>query len=253
MTTISIVPDTQVRPGDNLDYLDHIGSYLADKKPDVIIHLGDHWDMPSLSSYDKGKKAFEGRRYRNDVEYGNIAMRVLLQPIRDEQDRLKKNKEKQWKPQMHFLIGNHEQRIERAVNDNAQLEGVMGYKDLDLRSWNVHDFLKVVTVEGIAFSHYFVTGVAGRPAGSASAQLNKKHMSCVAGHQQGLQIATAHRADGKRITSVIAGSAYPAEHDYLGPQGNQHWRGILSLFNCNDGEFDLVPVPLTYLEQKYAG
>ena len=43
-----IIPDTQVKSGGKVDHLRWAGHYAADKKPDVIVHLGDHWDMPSL-------------------------------------------------------------------------------------------------------------------------------------------------------------------------------------------------------------
>jgi hypothetical protein len=91
----------------------------------------------------------------------------------------------------------------------------------------------------------------GRPCASAQAQLTKKHMSCIAGHQQGLQIATSYRADGTRLTSIIAGSCYEHDEDYLGPQGNNHWRGIVVLHDVHDGAFDLMPVSLNYLKSKY--
>lgn len=91
----------------------------------------------------------------------------------------------------------------------------------------------------------------GRPCASAVVQLTKKHMSCIAGHQQGLQIHTGHRADGKRLTSIISGSCYEHDEDYLGPQGNKHWRGILVLHEVADGEFDLMPVSLRYLKDNY--
>jgi hypothetical protein len=186
---IVVVPDTQIQPETDTNFLEAIGNYIVEKSPDVIIHMGDHWDMPSLSSYDVGKKQFEGRRYIKDIEAGNTAMDVLTNPIKQEMNRLRNNKKKVWQPEMYFLTGNHEQRIQRAVNADAKLEGVIGYKDLNLSDWKVYDFLEVLVVEDIAFSHYFVTGVAGRPASSAAAQLNKKHMSCVAGHKQGLDFA----------------------------------------------------------------
>ena len=77
-------------------------------------------------------------------------------------------------------------------------------------------------------------------------------MSSVAGDQQGLQIATGGRADGARLTSIIAGSCYEHDEDYLGPQGNKHWRGILMLHDVHDGEFDLMPVSLQFLKKKYS-
>lgn len=248
---IAVIPDTQVKPGISSDYLTSIGEYLLEKRPDVIIHLGDHWDMPSLSSYDVGKRQFEGRRYRNDIEAGNEGMRNLLGPIESYNKRSVMNHKPRYRPRKIFLMGNHENRINRAVDGDPKLEGTIGTQDLNLADWEVYEFLDVALVGGIAFSHYFVTGVAGRPASTANAQLNKKHMSCIAGHQQGLQIATAHRADGVRLTSIIAGSCYEHDEDYLGAQGNKHWRGMLMLHEVNDGQFDLMPVSLDYLKKRF--
>lgn len=251
---ILVIPDTQVKPGCDTEYLTWIGKHIVHKKPDVVVHLGDHWDMPSLSSYDVGKKSFEGRRYLDDIKVGNDAMDKLLQPLIDFNTQQRRNGKRMYNPRKVFLYGNHEQRILRAVENDAKIEGVIGYKDLNLASWEQHQFLDVVVISNIAFSHYFTTGVLGRPSTSASSQLTKKHMSCVAGHQQGLQIHSSHRADGVRLTSVIAGSCYTHNEDYLGPQGNRHWRGILSLEEVNpDGEFDLIPLSLNYLERKYGG
>jgi len=61
-----------------------------------------------------------------------------------------------------------------------------------------------------------------------------------------------NRADGSSITSIIAGSCYEHSEDYLGPQGNKHWRGCLMLHGVNNGEFDVMPVSLDYLNTKYA-
>ena len=52
---ILVIPDTQVKPGVNTDHLEWAGHYAVKMKPDVIVHIGDHWDMPSLSSYDKNQ------------------------------------------------------------------------------------------------------------------------------------------------------------------------------------------------------
>jgi hypothetical protein len=76
-------------------------------------------------------------------------------------------------------------------------------------------------------------------------------MSSIAGHQQGKQIAYATRADGKTITSIIAGSCYEHDEDYMGPQGNKHWRGVIMLHEVNDGAFDEMFVSLKYLNDRY--
>jgi hypothetical protein len=253
MTRHFIIPDCQVKPGHDFSYLSHIGAYIVEKQPEVIVNLGDFADMESLSSYDIGKKAFEGRRYRRDIEAAHNAMTLLLSPIWEYNLRQKKNGKKQYHPRMVFTLGNHEERIIRAVNNDAKLEGVLAIEDLKYEhyGWEVHDFLDVVVIDGIAYSHYFVTGIAGRPASTASAQLSKKHMSCVAGHQPGRQVNTAHRADGKRLTSIIAGSCYTHFEDYQGPQWNNYWRGCLMLNEVEDGQFDEMPLSLDYLARRY--
>lgn len=248
-----ILPDCQVKPGYNYDYLERIGKYIVDHQPDVLINIGDFADMPSLSSYDVGKKAFEGRRYRADVEASHQAMARLLKPIEDYNARQRKNGKKQYKPEMHLTLGNHENRIDRVCASDPKFDGTISVNDLDYSSygWTVHPFLDVVVIDGIAYSHYFVSGPLCRAIGTAQLTLNKKHMSCVAGHQQGRQVAYGYRADGRRIASIIAGSCYEHDEDYMGPQGNKHWRGIVVLNEVSDGEFDEMFVSLSYLERKY--
>ena len=46
---IMVIPDTQVKPGVNTDHIAAAARYALKMRPDVICHIGDHWDMPSLS------------------------------------------------------------------------------------------------------------------------------------------------------------------------------------------------------------
>ena len=248
-----IIPDTQVKRGVDLSYLEWIGKYIVDKKPDVIVQIGDFADMPSLSSYDVGKKSFEGRRYKDDIEAAKEAMDILLEPMREYNARCRKDKKKQYRPRMVLTLGNHEQRIERAVEGDSKLDGTLGTDDLRYSEagWEVFDFLDTVSIDGVVYSHYLVSGVMGRPIGTASAMVNKTHQSCVVGHQQGRQVAYGIRADGSIITCIIAGSCYLHNEDYMGVQGNTHWRGIVVLHDVQDGQFDEMFVSLKYLRKKY--
>lgn len=209
--------------------------------------------MSSLSSYDVGKKSFEGRRYVNDINAAKEAMAALFEPIEEYNERQRKNGKRQYKPELVLTLGNHEARIDRAVDSDPKLDGVLSISDLEYEKygWKVYPFLEVVVLDGIAYSHYFTSGILGRPVTSAAACLAKKHMSCIQGHQQGLQIATSGRADGAQITSIIAGSCYEHNEDYLGPQGNKHWRGCLMLHDVRDGEFDIMPLSMKFLRNRY--
>src|SRR3990167_10005004 len=125
MTKHLVLPDCQVKPGGDFTYLKKIGTYIVEKKPDTIVCIGDFADMESLSTYDIGKRAFEGRRYKADIEASHAAMDALLEPMWTYNERAKRNKEKQYKPRMVLTTGNHENRINRAVNDDPKLDGVL--------------------------------------------------------------------------------------------------------------------------------
>jgi len=248
-----VIPDTQCKPGNSFDHLEWAGNYAVKTKPDVIVHLGDHWDMSSLSVYDIGKKSFEGRTYNHDVQAGNDAMDVFMKPIIEEQKRQKENKKKVWKPKKVFLIGNHEYRIDRAIESDRKLEGLVGYNDFNLKkhNWEVHNFLDVAIVNGIAYSHYFTSGVMGRPVSSPHLMLQKKHMSCIMGHVQDRGISYSKKADGSSITGLFAGIFYQHDEEYLNPQTNGSWSGIWMLNEVNNGSFDEMPVSINYLRKQY--
>lgn len=252
MTKHLVIPDCQVKDGDSLEYLARIGQYIVEKKPDVVVHLGDFVDMESLSSYDVGKKSFEGRRYTKDIEVARKAMQTLLSPLAEFNQNAKETKKKQYKPRLVFCLGNHEQRIQRAVENDPKLEGLISYADLPYQDWEVHDFLKPVFIDGIAYSHYFPTGVMGRPATTASAMVSKLHMSCIAGHQQGKQVAYGKRPDGSTITCIIAGSCYEHNEGYLDHQTNNHFRGLLMCHEVKNGTFDEMFISLDFLKKRYA-
>jgi hypothetical protein len=252
---IIVLPDMQIKPGADLSHIDHIAQYIVDKKPDYLVDLGDWADMQSLSSYDVGKKSFEGRRYKDDIDAGNEGLYRLNAPIQKEQERLRRNKEKAWKLDKDVTGGNHDyDRIERAIENDRKLEGLISPSDLEYAKYGykVHKFLEVAVIEGIAFAHYLCSGIMGRPITTARALLTKKHMSCIVGHQPGYDVATDHRADGRRITAIIAGSGYPEDMPYLNDQTNKHWRGILMLNEVEDGSYDEMKVSLKFLRERYS-
>jgi len=261
-----VIPDTQVKPGVNLRPMGWIGQYIVDEfrdRPNIkIIHLGDHADFPSLSSYDKpGSKQLEGRRYIEDVKAANAGWAALNKPLVDLNKTRKKTKHGQWWPERHITLGNHENRVTRAVDsDPVRLEGVLDLQHLDYErsGWRVHRFLDILWLDGVGYSHYAVTPMTGRPmGGQAQLQLQKLGHSMITGHQQTLDYAvryTRNENGGMRsIHRIIAGAAYAHHEEYLGPQGNDHWRGVLVLNEVRGGSFDPLFVSLDYLCRRYEG
>jgi len=232
-----IIPDAQAKPGNDFSFLSCIGRYAVKHKPDVIVCLGDFADMPSLSQYDVGKKSFEGRTYRADVEAAKEAMTKLMVPILKEQVRIEANRKKRWNPR----------------DLDRKLDGLISVSDLEYSSynWEVIPFLQPIIIDGVVYCHYITSGVMGRPITTARGLLTQRHQSVVVGHQQGRDVAYSKRADGKRLTSIICGSCYEHDENYLDAQSNNHWRGIIMLNEVSDGEFDEMFVSLKYLKKNY--
>ncbi len=244
-----VIPDTQVRPDVDIKHLEWIGNYVAEKHPDVVVQIGDFADMHSLSSYDKGKRAGEGARFTEDIRAAEQGMRLLLKPITREIRRSRGR----WNPRLVLTLGNHEDRITRAVDADPSLEGKLDLGDLPYGGWEVHPFLKPVTIDGIAYCHYFISGTYGRPVISARALVKKLHMSATMGHTQLCDVYMGDtRADGKQITGLFCGVAYTHDEPYLTPQGNYYRRQIVVKHEVRDGEYDLLFVGLDYLKRKYS-
>lgn len=240
--THCVIPDCQVKPGVPLEHLRWAGQYIAEKRPDVIVCIGDMADMPSLSSYDKGKRSAENKRYKYDIEAVHKGMELLMSPIVTTKD---------YNPRLVMTLGNHEHRIVRLSDDNPELHESLTLKDLGYEAWGweVYPFLKVVEIDGVEYSHYFTTGVMGRPANSAAVMLRERQKSCTMGHSQYYDLAT-HKKTQQR--AMMAGTFYQHDEDYLGPQGNDYRRHILFKHEVNAGRYDLMEVSLEYLRRRYA-
>lgn len=249
---VLIIGDTQVRPGLDLAYCSWIGKYILHKRPDIVVHIGDHWDLPSLSSYDKGKRGFEGRRLLADLKVGSDAMKLITGPTRSHNSKMRGQKKAQYNPEWIFTTGNHEQRLMRATEESPELDGVLGDHLFDTSGWLVAPFLEPVNREGINFVHYLANPFSGKPyGGSALNQLKHVGTSFVVGHKQLLDIAIKPTLGGKMQIGIINGSCYLHDEEYKGPQGNTHYRGLIMLHEVKDGFGLPMPVSLEYLGNRY--
>lgn len=250
------IPDTQAKPGVPTDHLGWIGRYILERRPDVVVHLGDHADMPSLSSYDVGKRDFEGRRYADDIEAANEAWAILNAPLEDYNARRRLFKERQYQPRRIITLGNHEDRIDRAANDDPKLTGLISTDDLDYQrsGWEVVPYLQPIEVDGVWFAHFWAAPMTGRPyGGTAQARLAKIGHSFVMGHQQTLDYAIRFLPNGQQQFGLVAGACYTHSESYKGPQGNAHWRGIIVMHQVENGAADPMFVSLDFLCRKYEG
>ncbi len=253
-----VIPDTQIRPGVCTNHLNALGNYIVNQRPDSIIMLGDFADMHSLGTYDVGRKAGEGARYEEDIRSAKSAMATLFEPINEYNEQRRRSKERMYRPGWDLLLGNHENRINRHVNSYPVLDGRLSTRDLgyEERGWDVHDFLEVVEIDGIAYSHYFPRNANGqimqtlRGAPNARTQVQREQQSATAGHLQGLSFHVQQLRE-RRHYGLIAGSFYMHEEDYLGPQGTAYWRGVVVKHEVENGNYDPMFVSMEYLLKNW--
>lgn len=252
-----VIPDVQVRPGDVVDHLDWIAQDIVRRKPDVIVCIGDFYDLPSLSKYSPaGGTEKEGARLLADIEAGNDALHRLTAPIHAESARLKRNKEKTWKPRMVFTEGNHEHRAARFASDDARFEGVVGTHLCNVEAFGFerYKFLEPVEIDGIHYAHFWQSAHSDRPiGGTIDNRLNKLGFSFVAGHEQGKRYSDRPLPNGKTLHGIVAGSCYLGREAYRGPQAVNEWRGTVVLNDVQDGDCDPMFLRLRYLCKRYAG
>src|SRR5690554_3626562 len=246
--TIFVIGDLQVKQGVPLDYIHHIGAYIAKKQPDIIVQIGDWFDNSALSSYDRGQLSAEGKRLSKDIAAGNEAIRIIDSYIQSVP---------KYQPRKVVTLGNHEDRIQRFVNENPALAGFLGNHlyHFEQYGWEVYDFLTPCIIEGIAFVHYVVAVNTGRPLGNALAgRLEKVGTSFVMGHQQTFAYhERALQLTGDMQMALVVGAAYEHDEPYKGVQGNHHFRGCVMLYEVQDGYAMHKKITLRHMKELYEG
>lgn len=254
---VLVVPDSHSSPDtDNRRFL-WLGRFILDRQPDIIINLGDHFDMNSLSSYDKGKKAFEGRRYKNDIDAGIDALQKTDLAWSEYNKQRKNIRKASLKPPRKIItLGNHEFRINRAIENSPELDGILSLENLRLKEfgYEVYPFKQPVCVEGIYICHYFPSGVLGQPISGVSiaASLIQKNMvSSIQGHAHTWDHAIRSRPDGSKVIGLCAG--WYGEEATFSDATDQLWVSCLTmLHDVHDGVFDLEQISIERIKRMYS-
>lgn len=246
-----VIPDTHAHYLFNNDRAEWLGKLIVDVKPDLIVHLGDSADLPSLASYDKGTRASVGRTYRADVDVHVGFLDRVFSPLQRRKQKL---------PHRVFLEGNHEHRIERALDLSPELEGTISFNDLQLDRY-FNEVVRydggtpgVYSADGIFYAHYFVSGLMGRPISGehhAASLIRSQLASSTQGHSHLCDYAVRTRADGKKIQGLIAGVYQDYDAPWAGKSNSLWWRGVVIKRNVEDGTYDPQFVSLESLREEY--
>ena len=252
---ILVVPDPHATPSSRNDRFIWLANYIVDKKPDVIMNIGDHFSMDSLCDYDKGQISAEGRRLTEDLEFGWNALKIINSTI----DNYNKNRKyKLYNPRKVLTFGNHEERITRVAKRNPELDGYLGYDTYRVADygWESYPYMDEVKINGVTFSHCFPSGGMGRPIGGVNAcrgTILAHHKSCVFGHSHFFNYSEDSRS-GRAIQSLMVGVFVEDSYrpSYAGA-ARKMWRpGIVMLRDVKDGNFDFEKISMSKLQEDYS-
>jgi hypothetical protein len=242
------IPDPQVKGGVPIEHLRWAAQYALDQKPDVIVTGQDWWDFPSLNLHERDYADFRTRDLMDDVLSGLHAWDLFMEILRSD---------KGYNPWIIFQLGNHDSRFYRQFRyDRKNERALPGPKWFIKRTPGVEmsELEEVVCIDGVYYSHYFTNPYTSRAlGGTALHKLNKLKFSYTQGHCQGKDIAEQYLAHGGVIRGVVAGSFYQHDEEYKGPQGNNHWRGLIYKHEVGDGCYDLMEVSMDFLRRRYGG
>lgn len=246
-----VVSDIHARPGQNLELAYLLGLVIKEVKPDIVINNGDMADMYSLNSYDRNSKVFQGASYGQDIQAHLAFQELMWEPIKRQKKKM---------PRRVVTIGNHDERINKALNLSPELDGAISIRDLDLESY-YDDVVPYagstpgqITIDGVMYAHYCVSGAKGLPIGGvhpAHSLVTKNLHSTTVGHSHFVDFTPITGASGKRFNGLVTGTFSDHTPNYAGASANQWWRGLVICHNVRDGQYDPQFVSISNLRQYY--
>ena len=244
--------DVHASAGSDLSRADLLSKLIWDTKPDVVVNIGDVCDLPSLSSYDKGLSFFYTRNYKEDISAHLEFEDRVWSPIK---------RQKKGMPFRVVCIGNHDFRIERALQKSPELSGAISLKDLDLERYydqivpyDGYGTPGLVSIDGIQYGHYVPAGLTGKALSSIHQGyqlIQKRHRSTTVGHSH----VFSYETQSVGMDKFIHGLSLPCfTEENFGWAGNitELWnRGVVIKREVENGDYDLEFVSLKKLKRVY--
>lgn len=248
--TILYIPDVHAKSTDRLFRFNALAAWLTNRrlKFDAVIQGGDLWDMESLCSYDNTSPEYYERHFWDEFSVGLDAL--------DRIEVLTKRFGNKSCP-LYMLEGNHENRYNKWMASDNRLRTSPFPQTVEslIRFYrptskvNYFPFLQPMVMHDISFSHYFVSGLMGRPISGerpAANLLRSQFMSVVACHSHTYDFAERTRSDGRKVYALVGGCFVDPDDPFkfAGAARKLWWNGVSILHVTAPGEFDVEAVSL---------
>lgn len=240
-----VIGDSHAHPNFSNERFTWLGKLIHDIKPEVVVNIGDLADMSSLCFHAKPLE-LENARYVDDCNAAKDAQERIFHEVRKHKKKL---------PRFVWTLGNHDIRAQRFVEANPVFQGKVrnediGYKDYP---WEIIPFLDTISIDGIDYSHYFTSGVMGRPVGGthpAWTVIKKRNNSCTFGHSHVLDYKV-DRTPGRSLMGLATGYFVDYDANYAGPANDMWSNGVSICHNVEDGLYDFEWVSMNRIREAY--
>lgn len=222
---VVVLPDVHLTDKCPRDYLP-VKRFIKDFKPDEVILLGDFMDVSSLSAWDYDKKRLmEGKRFKKEIELANNELDFL----------------QQYSKKVTFLEGNHEDRINRYLDKNPEMEGMIELElnlNLEKRKIGFYKMNELYKLGHMYFTHGMWTNKY-----NSNKHLTELGCNICYGHQHKTQTSFQNQAMAKPIMAYALGTLGDKKPDYLRNRpGNWINQFAIYYYNDQNGNFNLYPI-----------
>ena len=198
--------------------------FLKDYQPDRIVWGGDIASVDSISYYtNKKPRLAEGRRYQDDVNHAKreIAKVVRMCPGADHD----------------YIIGNHEYRVHRYIDDNPAMEGKMDWVTdvglIDDFDMNIVEYNEVLKIGMASVMHGWYWNIY-----HAAKTLKWYGDNIFYGHVHEHQVAVQNVLSTQQPTMAMSvGCLSSINPDYREGQPTRFQNGLLLLDMHRNGKF----------------
>lgn len=202
---VCAIGDIHDGPGKPKGHLKWISKWVADRKPDNVVQIGDLFTFDSMSSHDQpGSQGYYDRpAFPMDLESAEEAFDAL---------------NSEWSPgeiQCDATLGNHENRARRAEENAPNLKDTIYLPIQQLfaqRRWGVKEYGEWLFLDGVGFTHCPFNQMGREYRGKTPENQigNDATYSIVFGHTHKRRVAHFPKiGPNNRITVLNLGTAMP--------------------------------------------
>lgn len=206
-TRVVAIGDAHDGPAIAKDRFRWFGQFVAERRPDVVIQIGDMFSLDSLCRYD-GNETLKGKSkpsLKMDLASGKQALEAFKEGLDG------------YEVERHCTLGNHEDRVESFTNRTPEVAELLTdnlHTILTDGGWSYSPFGVLHFVGGVAFTHSPLTTM-GKPYGGmyAENQIARDSLhDLVFGHTHKGLHKTFPKLGHRHLTIINTGCALPDGH-----------------------------------------